>query len=155
MESYLGLKTPISEIYTNLYLGTRENANNEELLLSLGITHIISISNGGDPLTTTGRNIYYIQATTEGNLKQYFGKCYFFIQRAFEQNGRVLVHCQHGIHRSPTIVASYLIRSKGYTMRQALEFIVNKRNIIDVPVNLEKQLTKSYNLYCKHSLTTK
>lgn len=58
----------------------------------------------------------------------------------------VLVHCQQGIQRSPTIVACYLIKYHNYTKEQAIEFIKSKRQIAFFwQINLEKAIDLFYN----------
>lgn len=45
------------------------------------------------------------------------------INRKLEKNKRVLVHCQAGVQRSPTVVASYLIAYHGLTPDEAIAFV--------------------------------
>lgn len=58
-------------------------------------------------------------------------------------NGRpVYVHCKNGHGRSPTLIASYLIRYQGKSVDEAIAFIQSKRNEIHVEWEQRKALEK-------------
>ena len=44
------------------------------------------------------------------------------------KSARVYLHCTAGINRSPTTAAAFLVRSRGYTARQAYEYVVSRRD---------------------------
>lgn len=48
-----------------------------------------------------------------------------------ERGWSVLVHCHMGISRSTLVVTAYLMRSRGWTWREALEYVKSKRPCID------------------------
>ena len=53
----------------------------------------------------------------------------------FQENNKdknILIHCYMGSSRSATIVLLYLIRKHNYTIEQALEYIKEKRNIVNL-----------------------
>ncbi len=58
------------------------------------------------------------------------------IHEALSSHKNVYVHCKHGHGRSPSLVAAYLIRYKGYNAEQALDCIKSKRAEIH-PVQLQ------------------
>ena len=51
-----------------------------------------------------------VSDTIYSNISDCFETAWQFINDNAEQHRNVLVHCQKGISRSPTIVASYLMR---------------------------------------------
>jgi protein-tyrosine phosphatase len=50
-----------------------------------------------------------------------------YIERALARGEGVLVHCQQGVSRSPSIVIAYLIRNHGMSYESALAFVRRKR----------------------------
>ncbi|KAJ6526766.1 dual specificity phosphatase [Mycena capillaripes] len=50
-----------------------------------------------------------------------------YIERALRRSEGVLVHCQQGIPRSPSIVIAYLIRNHGLSYDVAVSFVKHKR----------------------------
>lgn len=49
------------------------------------------------------------------------------IADAISNGKKVYVHCKNGHGRSPSIIAAYLIRYKGYKLDEVIELIENKR----------------------------
>lgn len=43
-----------------------------------------------------------------------------------QENGKVLIHCQSGVSRSPAVAAAYLMRSGGHTAAAAMQLIKDK-----------------------------
>ncbi|KAI9475934.1 MAG: protein-tyrosine phosphatase-like protein, partial [Benjaminiella poitrasii] len=60
------------------------------------------------------------------NIIQYFDDAIDFIQATYKAGGRILIHCQAGVSRSPTILAACLMKSKKITRDEALEIIKRK-----------------------------
>lgn len=66
----------------------------------------------------------------DARLDEHFDSCFEFIDTALAQNKKVLVHCNAGASRSPTIVAAYLIRKYGLTAEEAINHIGHARPIV-------------------------
>lgn len=96
-------------ILEGLYLGDGQAALNLDRLLEVGITHVVNcaleLPNYHEP-----RFEYLALRLTDPDprLCQCLPRCWSFLDRARQQQGRVLVHCLAAISRSPTIVLSYL-----------------------------------------------
>lgn len=43
------------------------------------------------------------------------------------QEAKAYVHCTAGINRAPTLAAAYLIRTRGWTAREAFDFVAARR----------------------------
>jgi len=144
MEVYCGFYTNITKIIDGVYLGNKRNVNETELMNKYQIKNVISISNcnSDETISFDYKNVLYINVTTSGNIYQYFGKCFYFIERSLEKKENIFVHCDNGIHRSPTIIASYLMRKFSLKKTPVVDFIFDKRNIIDIPICFDFQLNK-------------
>lgn len=123
-------------IIENLYLGDRSSAKNLAALQSLGITYVVncteSRSEGGVHNFFEGKShIEYlrlpVQDTDLADIAQYFEPSAEFIDKARSQGYSVLVHCQMGVSRSPTIVMAYLLSRMSMPLMQAYVLIRTKR----------------------------
>lgn len=47
-----------------------------------------------------------------------------------EKGGKVLVHCEAGVSRSPTICMAYLMKTKQFRLKEAFDFVKQRRNVI-------------------------
>jgi len=123
----------MSKILDSLYLGSYADAKNQNLLISLGITHIVTVGVELRPIFPTSFKYFYIPAfdSPEYKLNVYFDEAADFIHKAIEKaNGKVLVHCHWGISRSTTIVLAYLIKYHKMTPFEAKVFVKKRRSII-------------------------
>eukprot|EP00741_Cyanophora_paradoxa_P020300 tig00021244_g19594.t1 len=57
----------------------------------------------------------------------YIEHAHDFVDAAIARGGRVYVHCNAGISRSPTVVISYLMRRRGMTLKAAFEHVRARR----------------------------
>lgn len=133
-----------SEICSHIFIGNHRDASNRECLKQLGITHIINCTSHL-PLHFEDDGIIYkkLPANDSGcqNLKQYFRDAIEFIDEVSECGGKVLVHCQAGVSRSPTIVLAYLMaRTEHKMLSDAFNFLKDRRPIVAPNLNFMGQL---------------
>jgi dual specificity MAP kinase phosphatase len=132
-----------SEILPYLLIGNQRDAANRERLTELGVTHILNVTSQL-PLhfESDGIACKRLAASDSGsqNLKQYFAEAIEFIDDAREANGRVLVHCQAGVSRSPTIVIAYLMARNHQNLCEAFSFVKDRRSIVAPNLNFMGQL---------------
>ena len=120
-------EVPPAKVLKGLYLGSKAHANNIETLRELGISHILIVSRDhSTPFTE--EMVYctcYIADSVNSDLTEFFDKAYDFIDRARGESAKnaVLVHCAGGVSRSTSLVASYLMRKQGISLKAALEHI--------------------------------
>lgn len=62
------------------------------------------------------------------------------INEMINLGNKVYVHCKEGHGRSPTMVAAYLIRYKGYKVNEAIEYISKKRPGVHIEDDQHKAL---------------
>ena len=93
------------------------DAKNKDLLIKEGITHIINVSKNIPFYHEKSKDIKieYLRVPVDKYhhgvyLQKYFEETNEFIDKAKRNNGKVLVHCDTGILRSPTIVIAYLLK---------------------------------------------
>jgi protein-tyrosine phosphatase len=106
-------------------------------LLKEGITHIINVTKD-IPFYHENSNrikIEYLKIPVNDSLdqdiKKYFDETNKFIDKVKQQNGKVLVHCQAGISRSPTIVIAYLMKKEKREFQTVFQDVRAIRAVID------------------------
>jgi len=107
-----------------MYQGRGDQARNEIVMTTLGITHVVNIS---DHTNSFPHKIKYLRLPLDDmastNLHTHFNDTYQFISEALDTDGCVFVHCNLGISRSSTITLAYLMKSRGWTLLYAYKFL--------------------------------
>lgn len=98
-------------------------------MIKENITHIINCSPSDCP-NLFEKDFTYLNINIQDNWKtNLFLVIYIildFLRNALQQNGRVLIHCNQGISRSPSIVIAYLIYTEKINANIALEKLKKK-----------------------------
>ncbi len=129
---------PITKIEDNLYLGDSKSSRRRQLLEEHKIIAVVSLSVGrwvqwNQPWYKNiipDNNHLFIpckDSTTQDLLPSLAAICDFIDHHI--QFGSVLIHCDQGISRSPTIIIAYLIRNRRFNFDETLVFISEKRKI--------------------------
>jgi protein-tyrosine phosphatase len=133
----------ISEILPYLYIGNMHDAQQIIALKNMGIHSIINVTRDvKDNLKYGGINRFRIPIddTPRVDISYYFQDAIDFIERARENNDKVLVHCVMGISRSVTIVLAYLMIVCGYTYEDAFDYVKSIRPIINPNIGFRAKL---------------
>lgn len=134
---------PASEVTRFLFVGNMKDAGEPEVLKRLGIDHVLNVTST-KPVYKTSQDIVYKQLHVADNgyqnLRQYFEEAFEFIELAKARGGAVLIHCQAGVSRSPTIAVAYLIKNFPMSMIEAYRFVKSRRSIISPNLNFMGQL---------------
>lgn len=70
------------------------------------------------------------------HISNYIKEAIEFIDNASNnKNGNILIHCYMGSSRSASMVLAYLIYKYNYSLSDALLFLKDKRNIVNINVN--------------------
>ncbi|XP_071537212.1 dual specificity protein phosphatase 10-like [Panulirus ornatus] len=134
-----------SQVLPFLYIGNARDAQDLRILQALGITRVLNVTSHV-PGYHEDSGICYktLPAMDSGhqNLRQYFDEAIHFIDDARQAGARVLVHCQAGVSRSPTIVIAYLMKHTRMTMVDSYKYVKARRLIISPNLNFMGQLVE-------------
>ncbi|KAJ7474978.1 protein-tyrosine phosphatase-like protein [Mycena latifolia] len=115
-----------------LYLGSLSAVNDHPLLRAHGITHLVQALEApwAPPARKEDGFVAYsidIRDKESVDLRPHLEAACVYIERALRRGEGVLVHCQQGVSRSPSIVIAYLIRNHAMSYDAALAFVKRKR----------------------------
>ncbi|XP_018418073.1 PREDICTED: dual specificity protein phosphatase 5 [Nanorana parkeri] len=130
------------EILPFLYLGSAYHASKCEFLSSLRITALLNVSRKSTGCMKDQYDYKWIPVednhTTD--ISSHFQEAIDFIDTVRLSGGRVLVHCEAGISRSPTICMAYLMKTKRIPLEEAFEYIKQRRSLISPNFSFMGQL---------------
>ncbi|EMD33015.1 hypothetical protein CERSUDRAFT_126495 [Gelatoporia subvermispora B] len=115
-----------------LYIGSLQAALDPALLAAHHIDAVVRVMPDGpliidDARTPTDVLAIEIPDSTMVDLRPHLVGAVRFIDERRRHGQNVLVHCQHGISRSASIVLAYLIRALGVSYSTAITFLRSKR----------------------------
>ncbi|KAG8199479.1 hypothetical protein JTE90_009327 [Oedothorax gibbosus] len=118
----------VSLIMDGLILGSQDVAAEISILDDFNVTHILNVGYR-IPNYFESKFIYKnveILDDPSSNIAIFFEGCFEFIDDG-RQEGCVLVHCNAGVSRAPTIVIAYLMNRKKMTLKEALALVKSVR----------------------------
>ncbi|KAG8432005.1 hypothetical protein GDO86_020505, partial [Hymenochirus boettgeri] len=130
------------EILPFLYLGSAYHASRREFLANLRITALLNVSRKSSDLYKDQYNYKWIPVEDNhtADISSHFQEAIDFIDTVKCTGGRVLVHCEAGISRSPTICMAYLMKTKRFTLEEAFEYVKQRRSLISPNFSFMGQL---------------
>lgn len=128
-------------IIDNIYLGNAYNASNANTIMQYDIKNIINVTieipNYFESKGIKYFNIGILDTDDHNFTFEQFNDVYRFI---CEADGHIMIHCYMGSSRSATIVVLYLMKKYGYQIDDAIEFIKNRREIVNINKNFINNL---------------
>jgi protein-tyrosine phosphatase len=133
---------PLTEISSQLFLGSFEDAKNENKLVELGITHIISligpkhiikgIQHMHKPMSDHGRT----------NLFNVIKDIWPFVLDSQYAGNKLFLHCQSGQNRSATVMTAILMKLKGgqHKLVDVYRLVKTKRPLVQINRKYAEQL---------------
>lgn len=134
VQCYINVDDKIYPIIDRLYLSNIATAANREVLLDLGITHIVTAVIGVKPMYPEDFEYKCINLrdipNEENKMAEVIPETVDYIDQKLneDKNNKVLVHCIAGRSRSVSILIAYLMMKQGYSFDDALSLIQNKNN---------------------------
>ena len=98
----------ISKIEDDLFLTSYDGVQNNKLHRR-GITHIIDLTNRNYTIDNVTILHLMMHDNEQQPLDTLIPKTNQFIEAALKQNGKILIHCEQGISRSPAILCAWMI----------------------------------------------
>ncbi|XP_028827660.1 dual specificity protein phosphatase 5 [Denticeps clupeoides] len=130
------------ELTPFLYLGSAHHASRQDFLTDLHITALLNVSRR-DARPPKGQYDYKwipVEDSHTANISSHFQEAIDFIDRVKGEGGKILVHCEAGISRSPTICIAYLMWSQRLRLEEAFDVIRQRRAIISPNFSFMGQL---------------
>lgn len=136
-----------TQIRENMFLGALHDAQNDELLDRLGITHILNCCKTDSRANDVTGRYEYLELMCDDNLQQSLddklGPAFKFIDSVMQRSGsKVLIHCYAGISRSAAITIAYMMYRMGMTYDESYKELKQKRSIVAPNINFISQLMK-------------
>ena len=130
------------EVLPNLWLGNLNACLNTKFIKDKKIKAVVSLYSpklNTDFFTKKGVAIFQIQVKDNLSLKSNFivlnnmDKIMKFISNYLDNNQAVLVHCHYGWQRSATICAAYIMQKYKKTMKEAVTYVQDRRELAFFP----------------------
>lgn len=120
-----------THVINNIYIGSAFNAANYSQLNSLNIKVIINMTNEisiyfPDEYICKRFGVY---DNDDADMSKYYEEIYNYIESHEDKN--ILIHCKMGASRSASVVIYYLIKKCNMSLDKAIEFLKEKRMIIN------------------------
>jgi len=131
---------PMTKVHSNLWIGNEENSNDEDLLNSKGITHILSLIGHQSSVGNVERKQYPMHDKGRSDIKDVLDEVYEFMESGQKDNNNLLVHCKLGQNRSAVVVIAFLMKKFQKTLHRAHRDLKKVRPIVQVNVDYAKQL---------------
>lgn len=135
--------TPV-EILPFLYLGSAYHASRQDYLSDLHITALLNVSRR-DLQPAKGHYSYKwipVEDNHTADISSHFQEAIEFIDAVKQSGGKVLVHCEAGISRSPTICLAYIMRTQRMQLEEAFDIIKKRRVLISPNFSFMGQLVQ-------------
>jgi len=134
---------PITEVIPGkLFLGCEEQAEDADELLSLGITHILSVTNRINQINRVEHKHFVMSDWGRTNLKTVLDEVYPFMEQSQQPKKKLFVYCKLGQNRSPTLIISFLMKNKGLTLYEAHKLVKESRPVVQIHEKYAKMLLR-------------
>lgn len=138
---YSVLKTPVTQIDDQLWLGSAFDAANENTLRECGIKTIINCSLELEHYFQMSGKYTYLRVPVldinNSDLTSQFQTVINWFQQAEKP---ILIHCYMGSSRSAILTILWLVKIKGMQFDQAMKYLLEKREVVNINISYILQL---------------
>jgi len=135
-------KTSITEVTSQLYLGSYEDAKNVEELRSRAITHTLTLIGKKHVIAGIKHMQKPMHDWGKTDLQILINNIWTFVVESQRPGNKLFVHCMLGQNRSATIMIVILMKLHGESLEEAFKIIKKKRPIVQINTEYAKQLSK-------------
>ncbi len=123
-----------SQINNHIFVGGMHVAQNWDLIVGNGITHIVNCAAAILPCSFQDvPDMHYLTLNMvdgrQDDIGWFLCKVLQFILKARTKGARVLIHCEKGVSRSCSFVIAYLMYSTGCSWKKAFEQVKERRKV--------------------------
>ncbi|ESO12447.1 hypothetical protein HELRODRAFT_62538 [Helobdella robusta] len=137
----------VGKIRSNLFLGSADVCGDLQMLIHLGITHILNVST--ECMAYYPENFVYSHVSMldipEENLLKKLEKCQVFYSEVKRVCGTLFVHCMAGLSRAPAVVIFLIMVDDKLTFEDAYTQVKQQRPTVKLNSGFEIQL-KHWNI---------
>jgi len=148
-------RVPVTEVTSQLFFGSFDDATNEENLKKLGITHIISLIGKKHPVEGMQLKQQPMHDCGRTDLKGIIKTLWSFVMDSQKPFNKLFVHCFSGQNRSAAVVITILMKLKSgpKNLREAYRMVKKKRPIVQINEIYARQLTElESELFCVNTM---
>lgn len=137
-----------AEILPWLFLGSKYDAQDDVFLQTRNIRFVLNVSRKENLYHSAKPNylndiefkFIYTRDSVEDSIIEKLCEAFEFIEKAKSRQQNILIHCSHGVSRSVSIVAAYLIKEYKYSLDLVMDIIKAKRPIASPNLGFIAQL---------------
>ena len=121
--------TPMHKVAPFLYMSGYKAAKNPQTLQASGIGHVVNLTAHKCPNLNpdlVSYSSFKFSDHANFNLVDKLDRVMEIIRNKVQMQENVLVHCQMGISRAPSVVIAYLIKFQGMDYNSALSLVQQK-----------------------------
>ena len=122
-----------SQVLPWLYLGAAYDANREEEIKRMKITHILNLQHETVCCKWAGIDYLDIKVSdhSDSPISSHFAKLIEWLEAVRISDGIALVHCRQGISRSATVTIAYLMKKLNIPYALAHDIVKRRRPVIN------------------------
>jgi len=132
----------LTEVTPQLFLGSLEDAKNEQELRSRAITHVISLIGNKHLIRGIAHQHHPMNDMGKTDLENIMNNLWTFVEQSQRPGNALFVHCMWGQNRSAVIMIVILMRCHSWSLQEAFKFLKSKRPLVQINEQYAKQLEK-------------